>query len=88
MPLERIRVDPEDGKMISTTQLAKSQGCSTKEMFARLLELGLVTRENDVWTLTDFGKQNGGVLKKSKRFGDYITWPSNLSILTVQNGRR
>ena len=79
-------VDPEKTKMVSTTQLAKQHGCATKEMFTRLLELGLITKQNDAWQLTDTGKQKGGVLKQSKRFGDYITWPSNIDLGAAQSG--
>ncbi len=70
----------DDNKMVSTTQLAKKQGCSSKEMFSRLLEAGFVCRNEETWELTEAGKTKGGVMKQSKRFGDYITWPLPLSI--------
>lgn len=67
-----------DEKSLSTTQLAKRQGLKTKDMFGRLLELGFISKEDAGWQLTELGKEKGGVLKESKRFGDYIVWPADL----------
>ncbi|MEX0793629.1 MAG: phospholipase D-like domain-containing protein [Pirellulaceae bacterium] len=68
------------GKQISTTQLAKLRGISSKAMFAQLLEKGYVVRENDSWELTSNGAAAGGQIRESPRFGRYITWPETLSV--------
>jgi len=75
-----LETGPKESTMVSTTQLAKRHGCATKEMFRRLLELGLIAKHNDSWQLTDIGKQKGGTPKQSKRFGEYITWPSDIQL--------
>ncbi len=36
-------------KQVSTTALSKSLGIPTKELFAQLLELGLIQKDDDVW---------------------------------------
>ncbi len=68
------------GKKISTTQLAKKSGCSTKQMFSRLLDYGLVVRQDDSWKLTPSGVAAGGAVRQDNRFGEYIIWPENLAL--------
>lgn len=67
-------------KMLSTTALAKQQNALPKELFAKLVESGLMKKEDDAWVLTDSGKQKGGTYKESKQYGRYIVWPENLDI--------
>jgi len=67
-------------KIISTTALAKIQGIAAKELFAHLLEQGLIAKESDSWVLTNKGKSKGGEYKESKQYGKYIVWPENLEI--------
>lgn len=75
-----VASDGPAGKMVSTTQLAKLRGISGKEAFAQLLAKGLIHKDGESWVLTDMGQAAGGRMKQSKRFGDYITWPSALII--------
>lgn len=65
---------------ISTSALAKLNAISSKELFANLSERGLLTRNNDNWTLTQEGKSIGGEYKNSTKFGQYIVWPKNLPL--------
>ncbi|MEK8018601.1 MAG: hypothetical protein VSS75_017150 [Candidatus Parabeggiatoa sp.] len=67
-------------KQISTTALSKSLGISTKELFAHLLEQGLISKEAQSWVLTRDGKEKGGAYKESKEYGKYIVWPEDISI--------
>jgi len=67
-------------KMVSTTALAKAKGMVAKDLFAHLLEQGLISKEGDSWILTDKGKSKGGEYKESKQYGKYIVWPENIEI--------
>ena len=67
------------GRKISTTALSKTQGMPTKDMFSRLLMAGYIVRQGDSWSLTESGKQHGGVLQSSKH-GQYIIWPENMAV--------
>jgi hypothetical protein len=67
-------------KKISTTALAKKYNITSKEMFVRLVNLGLIEKKGDVWSLTNEGVHRGGVFANSKRFGKYITWPEDIEL--------
>ena len=60
----------ELNKEFSTTNLAKELKISTHDMFQKLLELGLIVRNNTDWDLTHMGKSKGGVYKNSEKFGE------------------
>ncbi len=81
-PALNTSTESAEPKMVSTTQLAKLHGCASKEMFSRLLTLGYISRTDNKWQLTDTGKQIGGALAQSKRFGEYITWPNAIKLET------
>jgi hypothetical protein len=65
---------------LSTTQLAKQFGMQPKELFAHLETLDLIKQKNGSWELTEEGKKKGGLIKDSKQYGPYITWPSDLAL--------
>ncbi|CAK8722301.1 Glycerol kinase [Candidatus Electrothrix aarhusensis] len=65
---------------VSTTQLAKKQGTTAKELFVLLSDQGLIAREENSWILTPKGKEIGGEYKKSANYGKYIVWPDTLSL--------
>lgn len=65
---------------VSTTQLAKKFNESSKELFQKLSQGGYVLREDDNWVLTDLGREAGGDVKSSSRFGNYIVWPEDLNL--------
>lgn len=67
-------------KKISTTALSKLIGISTKELFSKLSEGGLIVKEGDAWTLTDEGLKTGAEYKDSPKFGKYIVWPEAFNI--------
>jgi len=65
-------------KKISTSQVSKQLGVTSKELFESMNSQGYIERHNDSWALTTKGRELGGEIKESKRFGDYIVWPDNL----------
>lgn len=65
---------------VSTTKLSKQAGIDSKSFFALLQDHGLITKNNDDWTLTSEGESLGGEYKNSTRFGQYIVWPETLDI--------
>jgi hypothetical protein len=70
-------------KYISTSALAKEIKISAKDLFQKLLEKGFINRENDNWTLTDLGKEVGGVIKTHPQYGSYIAWDEDNKGLLV-----
>lgn len=67
-------------KQLSTTALSKYLGISAKELFAHLLRLGYIRKEDDTWILTAEGELKGGAYKESKQYGKYIVWQDGISI--------
>jgi len=67
-------------KQISTTALASAHNTPTKELFAQLLKLGYIEKEQENWVLTAKGEEQGGSYKDSKRYGKHIVWPENIEI--------
>lgn len=65
---------------ISTSALANELGLKSSDLFDKLKTLGWIERKNDKWILTGLGKQKGGQIRNSPKFGDYIVWPENISI--------
>jgi len=65
--------------MLSTTAIAKELGTDTREMFDRLLDTGLIVRNEDKWELTTAGRQRGGIIRKNAKYGEYILWPDSLA---------
>lgn len=69
---------------ISTSALATELDIKSTDLFEKLKTLGWIIRNNDKWTLTEIGKQKGGQIRNSPKFGDYIVWPENIQI---ENGQ-
>lgn len=67
-------------KLISTTQLAKILSIQPKELFSKFQSFGWIIRDGENWSLTKLGEDQGGEIRKSKQYGDYIVWPSGLKI--------
>ncbi|MBI1289906.1 DNA repair protein [bacterium] len=72
--------EPENSRQVSTTQLAKQNGIPPKDLFSRLQKAGWIAREGESWTLTSLGQSQGGEVRRSKQYGDYIVWPSALKL--------
>ena len=68
---------------LSTSALSKKENISSKELFNLLEKAQWIQKSNDSWELTDLGISQGGRYQESKRFGQYIVWPENLSSLTA-----
>lgn len=67
-------------KQISTTALAKKFNITPREMFVQLVNLGLIEKKGDVWSLTNDGVNKGGKFIVSKQYGKYIAWPDNIDL--------
>lgn len=72
--------DAMEEEFLSATGLAKKYGISSKEMFLHLVNLGLIEKRGDVWSLTNEGIQAGGKFIKGKQFGKYIVWPEDVEL--------
>ena len=70
-------------KRISTTALAKKFSVPVREMFAQLLQRGLIEKKGDLWSLTNQGVSVGGKFVTSPQYGKYITWPEDLKLNDV-----
>lgn len=64
---------------ISTSSLANELELKPAELFDKLKALGWIERKNDKWTLTDIGKQKGGLTRNNPNYGEFIVWPENIS---------
>ncbi|WP_372743261.1 hypothetical protein [Neptunomonas sp.] len=65
---------------ISTTALSKLRGMPSKALFAQLENAGWIVRLENSWELTHSGREQGGEVKQSDKFGSYIVWPPQLKI--------
>lgn len=65
---------------VSTTALSKLRAISSKELFLQLENAGWIARLGQNWELTASGREQGGEVKKSEKFGSYIVWPAQLKI--------
>ncbi len=65
---------------ISTTTLASDFNISRDELFKKLESLGYIERKNNLWILTNLGKQKDGKTKTTQEGKEYIVWPKNISI--------
>jgi hypothetical protein len=67
-------------KYISTSALAKERGLDPKELFSILKSKNWIFKKNDKWVITKEGKVAGGDMQYNPQYGDYVVWPSNLSL--------
>ena len=65
---------------ISTSALANELDIKSTDLFEKLKNLGWIERKNDKWILTDIGKQKGGQTRTNPKFGEFVVWPSNISL--------
>ena len=72
-------------KQLSTTALAKNFSITSKEMFIQLVNLGLIEKKGNVWSLTNEGVKKGGKFLESKQYGKYITWPEDIDLNVKAN---
>lgn len=73
---------------ISTTALAKLYNVSSKELFSHLLDIGYITKQGDNWSLTELGIKNGGAIKESTQYGQYIVWPEDIDLNKEQTNTK
>ena len=65
---------------LSTSKLARKLGLKTSELTDKLIAGGQLEMKSGKPHLTDKGKQAGGELRMSSRFGAYFLWPESLSV--------
>jgi len=70
-------VDSED--KLSTSKLAQKLGLKTAELTEKLIGAGFLEVKNGKNYITTKGKEAGGELRTSSRFGPYFLWPENLN---------
>ncbi|HEV8079595.1 MAG TPA: hypothetical protein VGP43_02710 [Chitinophagaceae bacterium] len=75
-------------KTISTTALSKELGVTSKELFDKLVDLKLIYRKENKWSLTDKGKEAGGKIVANEQYGDFIAWPENLNPFSAMDNSK
>lgn len=73
---------------ISATKLSKELKTSLNELQSALSNQKLIYRKNNTWELTSVGKEYGGEVKFSKRFGEFIVWPSGFNPSNLKSNSR
>lgn len=72
--------DGDEVGKLSTSKLARKLGFKTGELTDKLIATGCLEIKSGKPHLTEKGKQAGGELRVSPRFGAYFLWPESLSI--------
>lgn len=62
-------------KTYSRSALADALDLSLKEVTEIMLSAGWIVQDKDGWKLTAKGEFEGGFLKESKKYGNYLAWP-------------
>jgi hypothetical protein len=65
-------------EFVSTSSLANSLDIKSNDLFEKFKNKGWIERKNDKWHLTELGKKQGGQLRTSPKFGEFIVWPENI----------
>lgn len=63
---------------LTAAKLAEKWGISTVECQQKLCDAGLQTYDGKYYSITETGKQAGGLIKKGK-FGYFLVWPTALT---------
>jgi hypothetical protein len=67
---------------ISTKSLANERDINPTDLFEKLKSLKWIERKDNKWVLTVLGKNKGGQMRTSPKFGEFIVWPDNISFET------
>ncbi len=73
---------------ISATKLSKELNISLTQLQSILSSEKLIYRKDNSWELTSAGKEYGGEVKFSKRFGEFIVWPSGFNPQELTSNNR
>ncbi len=65
---------------ISTTTLAKERNLEPQSLFKTLSEKGWIYKKDEKWHLTKEGEIAGGKMAYNPKFGEFITWPTNIDL--------
>ncbi|MGH8073755.1 MAG: phospholipase D family protein [Lysobacter sp.] len=72
--------DSDEVGKLTTSKLARKLGLKTGELTDKLVASGHLELKDGKPYLTDIGKQAGGELRTSPRFGPYFLWPESLTV--------
>lgn len=64
---------------LTTSKVAKALSVTTAKLTDRLVAKGLLERTGDQLKLTYAGKNAGGEVRFSKRYGPYFLWPKDIT---------
>ena len=65
-------------KTYSRSALADALDLSLKEVTEIMINAGWILQDGDSWKLTAKGTFEGGYLKESKKYGNYLVWPESV----------
>ncbi len=63
---------------LSRSAVAEKLGLSLKAVTQLLIDAGWLIQEDGAWRLTAKGEFEGGVYRKSQKYGNYIVWPTSI----------
>lgn len=75
-------------KKISATKLSKTLGITLSELQDALIKRKLIYKKDKTWHLTSQGKEFGGEIFFSKKYGEFIIWPPNFNPLDAKSNVR
>lgn len=64
-------------KVYSRSAMADALDVSLKDVTSALLRAGWVQQVDNTWKLTSKGEFEGGEVRQSKKFGEYLVWPES-----------
>ena len=73
----KIELDNSTKKLLTTKELSKKTGETSRKVNSTLVSNGLMEKEEDDWILTKKGEFLGGVAK-SGQYGQFIVWPEDI----------
>jgi len=79
-PLNTADADKKQCVKMTTAKLAKSFGLEKNELRIKLLQKGLLRKDEDEVVLTRAGRAAGGEYRFSNKHGVYFLWPNDFTI--------
>ena len=77
--LPNIDTKKENKKYYSATKIGSKYNISARKMNTILSEIGFIQKYLKGWTITELGKQNGGIQKENKQTGiPFVEWDETI----------
>ena len=76
--VENITKSNKSYKMVTTSELSKLTGLSSRVVNNWFAKKNFMYKEKDDWIATEQGKEVGGIERKGK-YGKYVIWPENIA---------